>query len=254
MATLVEANPHNTAVAAVVHPLIVRLTHWVNAGAMIVMIISGWQIHNAYPTLPFSFPGMLTLGDGLAGGLRWHFAAMWVLVINGAIYLAHGVISGRFRDKAPIIDRDQYRLNLTGLIEHRRDWTLAELQALPRVTQITRHICIEGWSAIGKWSGVRFSEFLRRIAADTTAKYVTFRCDDGYATSIDMPTALHPQTILAFWFDGGELPRRYGFPMKLRVPTKLGFKNPKHIGEIEVGNDYTGGYWETYGYNWFSGL
>ena len=157
-------------------------------------------------------------------------------------------------DKAPIIDRDQYRLNLTGLIEDRRDWTLVELHALPRVTQITRHICIEGWSAIGKWSGVRFSEFLRRIAADTTAKYVTFRCDDGYATSIDMPTALHPQTILAFWFDGGELPRRYGFPMKLRVPTKLGFKNPKHIGEIEVGNDYTGGYWETYGYNWFSGL
>jgi DMSO/TMAO reductase YedYZ molybdopterin-dependent catalytic subunit len=157
-------------------------------------------------------------------------------------------------DKAPIIDRDQYRLNLTGLIEYRRDWTLVELHALPRVTQITRHICIEGWSAIGKWSGVRFSEFLRRIAADTTAKYVTFRCDDGYATSIDMPTALHPQTILAFWFDGGELPRRYGFPMKLRVPTKLGFKNPKHIGEIEVGNDYTGGYWETYGYNWFSGL
>ena len=69
-----------------------------------------------------------------------------------------------------------------------------------------------------------------------------------------MPTALHPQTILAFWFDDGVLPRQYGFPMKLRIPTKLGFKNPKHIGEIEVGNDYTGGYWETYGYNWFSGL
>ena len=99
MATLVEANPHNTAVAEVVHPLIVRLTHLDNAGAMIVMLMSGWQIHNAYPTLPFSFPGMLTLGDGLAGGLRWHFAAMWVLVINGAIYLAHGVISGRFRRK-----------------------------------------------------------------------------------------------------------------------------------------------------------
>src|SRR6516225_9064163 len=82
MATLVEANPHNTAAAAVVHPLIVRLTHWVNAGAMIVMLMSGWQIHNAYPTLSFSFPGMLTLGDGLAGGLRWHFAAMWVLVIT----------------------------------------------------------------------------------------------------------------------------------------------------------------------------
>jgi DMSO/TMAO reductase YedYZ molybdopterin-dependent catalytic subunit len=101
---------------------------------------------------------------------------------------------------------------------------------------------------------VQFSEFLRRVGADLRAKYVTFHCDDQYTTSIDMPTALHPQTILALWFDDGILPRQYGFPMKICIPTKLGFKNPKHIGEIEVGNEYTGGYWETYGYNWFSGL
>lgn len=157
-------------------------------------------------------------------------------------------------DKAPIVDPATYRLNVTGLVDDTSDWTLDRLYALPRITQITRHICIEGWSAIGKWSGVRFSDFLQRVGADLTAKYVTFRCDDQYTTSIDMPTALHPQTILAFWFDDELLPRRYGFPMKLRVPTKLGFKNPKHVGEIEVGNDYTGGYWETYGYNWFSGL
>jgi len=157
-------------------------------------------------------------------------------------------------DKAPIIEPERYRLNVTGLVDDTRDWTLDRLYALPRVTQITRHICIEGWSAIGKWSGVRFSDFLLSVGADLAAKYVTFRCDDQYTTSIDMPTALHPQTILAFWFDDEQLPRRHGFPMKLRVPTKLGFKNPKHIGEIEVGNDYTGGYWETYGYNWFSGL
>jgi DMSO/TMAO reductase YedYZ molybdopterin-dependent catalytic subunit len=157
-------------------------------------------------------------------------------------------------DKAPVIDPVSYRLNVSGLVDDRSDWTLDRLYALPRVTQITRHICIEGWSAIRKWSGVRFSDFLRRVGADLGAKYVTFHCDDQYTTSIDMPTALHPQTILALWFDDGVLPRRYGFPMKLRVPTKLGFKNPKHIGEIEVGNDYTGGYWETYGYNWFSGL
>jgi DMSO/TMAO reductase YedYZ molybdopterin-dependent catalytic subunit len=157
-------------------------------------------------------------------------------------------------DKAPIIDPVSYRLNVTGLVDDTSDWTLARLYALPRVTQITRHICIEGWSAVGKWSGVRFSDFLRGVGADLRAKYVTFRCDDQYTTSIDMETALHPQTILAFWFDDGVLPRQYGFPMKLRVPTKLGFKNPKHIGELEVGNDYTGGYWETYAYNWFSGL
>ncbi|WGJ14107.1 molybdopterin-dependent oxidoreductase [Methylocapsa sp. D3K7] len=157
-------------------------------------------------------------------------------------------------DKAPVIDPSDFHLDITGLAGSKKPWTLEELYALPRFTQITRHICIEGWSAIGKWTGVRFSDFLTRIGADTSAKYVTFRCDDNYITSIDMPTALHPQTQLAFWFDDQVLPRKYGFPMKLRIPTKLGFKNPKHIGEIEIGNEFNGGYWETYGYNWFSGL
>jgi DMSO/TMAO reductase YedYZ molybdopterin-dependent catalytic subunit len=157
-------------------------------------------------------------------------------------------------EKAPKIDPATFRLNISGMVEKTDHWTIEQLHALPRVTQITRHICIEGWSAIGKWTGVRFSDFLGRIGADRRAKYVTFRCDDDYVTSIDMATALHPQTQLTFWFDGDVLPRQYGFPMKLRIPTKLGFKNPKHIGEIEIGNEYTGGYWETYGYNWFSGL
>ncbi|MES2022332.1 MAG: molybdopterin-dependent oxidoreductase [Pseudomonadota bacterium] len=157
-------------------------------------------------------------------------------------------------DLAPRIDPREFVLNVTGLVERKDDWTLRQLYALPRFTQITRHVCIEGWSAIGKWTGVRFSDFLARVGADRHAKYVTFRCDDNYTTSIDMATALHPQTQLCFWMDDAVLPRQHGFPMKLRVPTKLGFKNPKHIGEIAIGNDYTGGYWETYGYNWFSGL
>ena len=168
MATLVEANPHNTAVAAVVHPLIVRLTHWVNAGAMIVMIISGWQIHNAYPTLPFSFPGMLTLGDGLAGGLRWHFAAMWVLVINGAIYLAHGVISGRFRHKLlPVrpahVIRD-VRLAFTGKLAHD---DLAVYNAVQRllyagVIGVGTFIVISG---LAIWKPVQFG-FLTTLFGD----------------------------------------------------------------------------------------
>src|SRR5262245_51341382 len=82
--------------ATVVHPPIVRLTHWLNAIAMIVMIMSGWQIHNAYPTLPFGFPDVLTIGSGLAGALQWHFAAMWLLAANGAVYLSYGVLLGRF--------------------------------------------------------------------------------------------------------------------------------------------------------------
>ena len=119
---------------------------------------------------------------------------------------------------------------------------------------MTRHICIEGWSAIGKWTGTPLAEFLRRVGADTRARYVFFRCAEGYSTSIDMPTALHPQTQMTFRFADAILPRQYGFPMKVRMPTKLGFKNPKHVVELIVTNEYMGGYWENQGYNWFSGL
>jgi len=124
---------------------------------------------------------------------------------------------------------------------------------MAQTEQITRHICVEGWSAIGRWGGVRFSDFLKRIGADTDAKYVGFKCADDYYTSIDMATALHAQTQLTLTYDGEVLPPKYGFPMKLRMPTKLGYKNPKHIVSIEVTNTYPGGYWEDQGYNWFGG-
>jgi len=152
-----------------------------------------------------------------------------------------------------IIDETDYKLQLGGLIKEQKPWRLPELYALPQVSQVTRHICVEGWSAIGKWSGVRFSDFLQRIGADLTAKYVGFKCADKYSTSIDMATALHPQTQLSFRYADALLPAKYGFPMKLRIPTKLGFKNPKHIAAIFVTNQDPGGYWEDQGYNWFSG-
>ena len=155
--------------------------------------------------------------------------------------------------EAPIVPEAGYKLELSGLIEKKDSWTLDQLRALPQVAQITRHICVEGWSAIGKWGGVPFGDFLRLIGADTTAKYVGFKCADKYYSSIDMATALHPQTILALTFRDQVLPNKYGFPMKLRVPTKLGFKNPKFIMAMFVTNDYPGGYWEDQGYNWFSG-
>jgi len=157
------------------------------------------------------------------------------------------------RDKVPTVDASDYQLGLAGLVRERRPWRLPDLHALPQATQITRHICVEGWSAIGSWSGVPFRAFLERVGADLTAKYVGFKCLDDYYTSIDMATALHPQTLLALRFGDAILPPEYGFPMKLRIPTKLGFKNPKHIVAIFVTNDYPGGYWEDQGYNWFSG-
>lgn len=156
-------------------------------------------------------------------------------------------------NEAPVVDPATYRLEIRGLVRDKRPWTLPDLYQLPQFSQVTRLICVEGWSAIGKWSGVRFSDFLQRIGADTTARYVGFTCADDYYTSIDMQTALHPQTQLTFGFGDKTLPREYGFPMKLRMPTKLGFKNPKHITALFVTNQYTGGYWEDQGYNWYSG-
>ncbi|SSW62491.1 Protein-methionine-sulfoxide reductase catalytic subunit MsrP [Achromobacter veterisilvae] len=156
-------------------------------------------------------------------------------------------------DEVRRVDEESFRLEVTGLVADKRRWRLDELRAMAQIEQVTRHICVEGWSAIGKWGGVPFSSFLKRVGADLGAKYVGFKCADDYYTSIDMPTALHPQTILALTWDGQALPPEYGFPMKLRMPTKLGYKNPKHIQAIFVTNTYPGGYWEDQGYNWFGG-
>jgi DMSO/TMAO reductase YedYZ molybdopterin-dependent catalytic subunit len=155
--------------------------------------------------------------------------------------------------EAPVIDGADYRLEVSGLVADKRPWTLRQLHELPQATQITRLVCVEGWSAIGKWTGVPFKTFLERIGADMTARYVGFRCADKYSTSIDMPTALHPQTLMALDFSGKLGGAKYGYPLRLRIPTKLGFKNPKFVSAIFITNDYPGGYWENMGYNWFSG-
>ena len=157
-------------------------------------------------------------------------------------------------DEMQPVDGAAWRLELAGRIENKQPWTIDALYALPHETQITRHVCVEGWDYIGKWSGVPLGDFFRRIGADRTAKYVAFRCADKYSGSIDMETALHPQTILATHYAGQPIAGPYGFPLRLKTPLKLGFKQPKWIYAIEVTNTYPGGYWEDGGYNWFSGL
>jgi DMSO/TMAO reductase YedYZ molybdopterin-dependent catalytic subunit len=156
-------------------------------------------------------------------------------------------------DIAPV-DGASWKLELAGLIADKRPWTAQQIYELPEQEWIVRHICVEGWDYIGQWSGPNLRQFLERVGADLTAKYVAFRCTDDYYGSIDMATALHPQTILATKYARQPITDPFGFPLRLRTATKLGFKNPKWITAIEVTNTYPGGYWEDRGFNWYSGI
>jgi len=151
------------------------------------------------------------------------------------------------------VDGATWKLELAGLIGDKRPWTAEQIAALPEQEVIVRHICVEGWDYIGQWSGVPMRAFLERIGADLSAPYVGFKCADGYTSSIDMATALHPQTLLATKYARERMADPFGYPLRLRMSTKLGFKNPKWITAIEVTNKYPGGYWEDLGFNWFSG-
>jgi DMSO/TMAO reductase YedYZ molybdopterin-dependent catalytic subunit len=152
------------------------------------------------------------------------------------------------------VDGATWKLELAGLIADKRPWTAQQLAQLPEQELIIRHICVEGWDYIGQWSGVNFRQFLERIGADLTAKYVAFTCADDYTESIDMATALHPQTILATKYGREPITEPFGYPLRLRTATKLGFKNPKWITAIEVTNTFPETYYSKQGFNWYSGI
>jgi DMSO/TMAO reductase YedYZ molybdopterin-dependent catalytic subunit len=147
-----------------------------------------------------------------------------------------------------------WRLEVSGLVTDKRAWTLSDLQALPQTSMVIKHICVEGWSYIGGWTGVSLRLFLERVGADLRAKYVAFKTADNYPSSIDMASALHPQTLLALKYGGDTLADPFGYPMRLRTAVKLGYKNPKWVTAIEVTNKYQGGYWESLGFPWFAGI
>jgi len=152
------------------------------------------------------------------------------------------------------VDGASWTLELAGRIEDKRPWRAQELYALPEQEIIIRHICVEGWDYIGQWSGPNLRDFLQRVGADLTAKYVYFICADDYTESIDMPTALHPQTILATKYAGEIIGDPFGYPLRLRTSTKLGYKNAKWIRAIEVTNEFRETYWSERGFNWYAGI
>ncbi|MES2832600.1 MAG: molybdopterin-binding protein [Pseudomonadota bacterium] len=162
-----------------------------------------------------------------------------------------------------------WTLQVDGLVAAPQKFSLEQLRSLPSRTQITRHDCVEGWSAIGKWTGVPLSQILAAVKPTAEARYVVFHCADPmeadgstpYYESIDMDDAYHVQTILAYGLNDGILPVGNGAPLRLRVERQLGYKQAKYLMRIELVNSLEGihggkgGYWEdSSGYQWYAGI
>jgi DMSO/TMAO reductase YedYZ molybdopterin-dependent catalytic subunit len=155
----------------------------------------------------------------------------------------------------PGVDLDRWTLTISGAVQKAGDYKLAEIQSLPKITQNTRHVCVEGWDVVGNFSGARLSDFLRLIGADTSARFITVKCADDYYESLDMATALHPQTLLCYEMYGRPLTGQHGAPLRLTIPTKIGYKQAKWLTAMSVTNVLQQvGYWEDQGYSEFYGL
>jgi DMSO/TMAO reductase YedYZ molybdopterin-dependent catalytic subunit len=159
----------------------------------------------------------------------------------------------------------QWRLRVDGSVSRTLALSLDDLRAMPARVQITRHDCVEGWSAIGQWKGVPLSAVLDKAGMSPTARYVVFHCadslgDEPYYESIDLIDAYHPQTILAYELNGRGLPVANGAPLRLRVERQLGYKHAKYLMRLEVVETFghigagKGGFWEDQGYAWYAGI
>jgi DMSO/TMAO reductase YedYZ molybdopterin-dependent catalytic subunit len=163
-----------------------------------------------------------------------------------------------------------WKLQVDGLVNRPLAISMTQLKAMPSRTQITRHDCVEGWSAIAGWTGVQLGRVLRAAGLKPNARYVVFHCADDlepsldgtgkYYESLDLVDAFHPQTILAYAMNGRPLAVRHGAPIRLRVERQLGYKQAKYVMRIEVVDRFDkisgghGGFWEDRGYEWYAGI
>jgi DMSO/TMAO reductase YedYZ molybdopterin-dependent catalytic subunit len=155
----------------------------------------------------------------------------------------------------PGIDLDHWTLTVTGAVQKPGEYTLAQIQELPRIRQNTRHICVEGWDVIGRFGGARLADFLKMIGADPAAGFVSVTCADDYYESLDIASASHPQTLLCYEMYDVPLTREHGAPLRLSIPTKIGYKQAKYLTGLKVSHVLEkAGYWEDQGYSEFYGL
>jgi DMSO/TMAO reductase YedYZ molybdopterin-dependent catalytic subunit len=148
-----------------------------------------------------------------------------------------------------------WTLKVGGLVKRPMVLTLVQLQAMARTDMRVQHHCVEGWSAVASWHGVRLSEIAKLAGVDPRVQFVEFRSfDSGYRSSWDLGSALHPQTLLAYGFNSRPLYAPHGAPLRVYSAVKLGYKNVKYLTEVNFLPNRTGGYWEDQGYEWFAGV
>lgn len=155
----------------------------------------------------------------------------------------------------PGVDLAKWTLTVDGALQHPGSYSLERIQSLPKLTENTRHVCVEGWDVIGRFGGTRLSDFLEMVGADTSARFLYVECADDYYESLDMATAMHPQSLLCYEMYDQPLRREHGAPLRLRIPTKVGYKQAKYLTSLSVTNVLQRvGYWEDQGYSEFYGL
>ncbi|WP_338445047.1 molybdopterin-dependent oxidoreductase [Pelagerythrobacter marensis] len=215
----------------------------------------------------------------LAAAEDWHRKAQRLFAARTALAPEYdrSAISPSFRGNGSLtVDSDAYRaalaqgfadwrLEVRGLVRHPLSLSMDNIRRLPQRTQVTRHDCVEGWSAIGEWTGPQLGTILQGAELLPEAKYIVFRCADRlrdapYYESIDLIDAYHPQTIIAHRLNGEPLPERNGAPLRVRIERQLGYKHAKYLTAIEavaslegIGRG-EGGYWEDRGYQWYAGV
>lgn len=165
------------------------------------------------------------------------------------------LIINSFSD-TPEIDPTTFKLIIDGAVHQPLQLTMSDLQKLPLRSMVIQHVCVEGWAAIVQWGGVRLSDLIALAQPKNTARYVYFESGDGYYNSWDFPSAMHPQTLLAYQKNGQPLPAENGAPLRLAAPIKLGYKQSKWVTRITLVDRLSTkqGYWEDQGYEWFGGL
>ncbi len=156
----------------------------------------------------------------------------------------------------PGVDLDTWTLTVGGSVARPGEYPLDRIRTLPRVRQNTRHICVEGWDVIGQFGGVRLGDFLDLVGAASDARYVTVTCADEYYESLDMATARHPQTLLCDEMYDHPLDRGHGAPLRLQIPTTLGYKQAKYLMTLQVTHVLPArrSYWGDRGYSWYGGV